>query len=311
MSHSPLKSASAIRSGIPFGIALMLIGMFLFSVNDVMGKWLVATYSVGQVLLLRNLAALAVIIPVMRLQKVPLALPARPGLHALRILFATLDVTCFYWSVQYLSLADAMTFYMAGPIFVAVLAAILLNEKLDLPRALAVIVGFAGVIIVLRPTGSTFTLPALIALAGSISYALLIVTTRKLRDAPDATLVFGQTLGTLLLGLVAAPFGWVTPNAIDLAGLLLLGIVALIAHACVNRSLKIAPASVVVPYQYTLIVWAIVLGYIFFGDVVGSWTLVGVTVICTAGLVLLVLEREKAKRERKAEVPTDATVPEL
>jgi drug/metabolite transporter (DMT)-like permease len=271
----------------------------MFSVNDVMGKWLVATYSVGQVLLLRSIAALAVLLPIMRRQKVRLALPPRPGLHALRIAFSTLEVAAFYWAVTYLALADVMTYYLAGPIYVAAFAVFWLGEKLDRPRILAIAVGFLGVVVALRPSAATLSLPALIALAGSMFYSLLLITTRTLRETDDATLVLGQILGALIFGIIAAPFHWVTPGPVDLVGLLLLGIVSMAAHVCVNRSLKIAPASVVAPYQYTLIVWAIVLGYLAFGDVVGFWTLVGAAIICMAGLALLLLEREAARRGRE------------
>ena len=310
MPQTPRPPTFKIRSGIPLGIALMLLGMFLFSMNDVMGKWLVATYSVGQVLLLRSVAALAVLIPIMRSQKVPLALPAQPWRHALRITFSTLEVACFYWAVTYLSLADVMTYYLAGPIYVAAIAVFWLGEKLDRPKVVAIGVGFVGVLIALRPSPATLGLPALIALMGSVFYALLTVTTRQLRETPDATLVLGQILGALIFGLFAAPFAWVNPSLPELAGLFLLGIVSMAAHACVNRSLKIAPASIVAPYQYTLLVWAIVLGYLFFGDVVEMWTLVGAGVICLAGLALLLLEREAAQRAQRAKDIEPPILPE-
>jgi drug/metabolite transporter (DMT)-like permease len=292
------------------GIGLMLLGVFLFSMNDVMGKWLVATFSVGQVLLLRSVAALAVLLPLMRKRKVPLTLPPQPGLHAFRIVLSTLEVACFYWAVTYLPLADVMTYYLAGPIYVAAFAAFWLGEKIDKPRMLAIGVGFVGVLIAMRPSPATFSLPALVALAGSVSYALLMITTRKLRETHDATLVLGQILGTLIFGIVMAPLAWVTPGAVELIGLFLLGIVSMGGHACVNRSLKIAPASVVAPYQYTLIIWAIVLGYLAFGDVVEFWTLVGAAVICVAGLALILLEREAARRGRVAKDIPPPVLPE-
>jgi drug/metabolite transporter (DMT)-like permease len=288
----------------------MLLGVFLFAMNDVMGKWLVATYSVGQVLLLRSVAALMILLPLMHRQKVAFAIPPQPGLHALRITFSTLEVACFYWAVSYMPLADVMTYYLAGPIYVAAFAALWLGERIDKPRMFAIACGFIGVLIALRPSTATLSLPALIALAGSVFYSLLMITTRKLRETHDATLVLGQILGSLVFGLVAAPLAWVTPGPLDLAGLFLLGIVSMTAHVCVNRSLKIAPASVVAPYQYTLIVWAIVLGYLFFGDVVEFWTLVGAAVICGAGLVLLLLEREAARSGREAKDIETPVLPE-
>ena len=310
MSHSPSSSAQKVRSGALVGIGLILLGVFMFAMNDVMGKWFVATYSVGQVLLLRSIGALVILLPLMRRQKVPFAIPPKPGLHAVRVTLSTLEVACFYWAVTYLPLADVMTYYLAGPIYVAAFAAFWLGEKIDKPRIIAIGLGFVGVLIALRPSTATLSLPALIALAGSLFYSLLMITTRKLRETHDATLVLGQILGALIFGLAAAPLAWVTPGPLDLAGLFLLGIVSMAAHVCVNRSLKLAPASVVAPYQYTLIVWAIVLGYIFFGDVVGFWTLVGAAVICGAGLALLLLEREAARRGREAKDIEKPVLPE-
>ena len=294
--------SSAPDRSVLAGIGLMLLGLFLFSINDVMGKWLVATYSVGQVLLLRSAAALLLLAPFVLRQGLTWKLPPKPGLHAVRVLFSTLEVACFYWAVAYLPLADVTTYYMAGPIYVAAIAGFWLGETLDRRHLATILIGFAGVLIALRPSGATLTPPAFIALAGSIFFALLMTTTRKLRDASDATLVLGQVLGALAFGLAAAPFGWVPPSGRDFALLSLLGVVAMLAHVCVNRSLKLAPASVVSPYQYTLIVWAVVLGYVFFGDVVQIWTLAGAAMICAAGLALMLYEREAA-RARRADIP--------
>jgi drug/metabolite transporter (DMT)-like permease len=193
-----------------------------------------------------------------------------------------------------------MTFYLAGPIYVAAIAAFWLGETLDRRRTLAILIGFAGVLIALRPSAATLTLPALIALTGSIFFALLMITTRKLRNTSDTALVLGQIVGALVFGAVAAPFAWVQPSGRDFVLLSLLGVVSMVAHVCVNRSLKLAPASVVVPYQYTLIVWAVVLGYLVFGDVVESWILIGAAVICGSGLALLLLDRSAGRPQRPA-----------
>lgn len=291
-------SSTPARSATLAGIGLMVLGIFMFAVNDVMGKWLVATYSVGQVLLLRSAAALAILLILMSRKGFRFTTPTQPGLHLVRIVFSTLEVACFYWAVVYLPLADVMTYYLAGPIYVAAIAAFWLGEKLSWQRVVTILVGFAGVLIALRPSSATLTLPALIALSGSLFFALLMITTRKLRETSDTTLVLGQTLGALLFGAVAAPFAWVPPSTLDFGLLSLLGIVAMGAHVCVNRSLKLAPASVVAPYQYTLLVWAIVFGYFVFGDVVQIPTLVGAAVICGAGLALLLLERDKSRRQK-------------
>lgn len=279
------------------GIGLMLLGIFLFSLNDAGGKWLVQTFSVGQVLLIRSIAALCLMMPFIWNMGVGVILKAeRPGLQLLRVVFATFEVAAFYWAVTYLPLADVTIFYLAVPIYVAALAAPFLGERLDLPRIAAIAAGFVGVLVVLRPSAATLTLPALIALVGSALFAFQMIVTRKLKATSDATLILTQTLGALVFGVVSTPFAWTPPSSLDIVFLSLLGVVAMVAHVCVNRSLKIAPASVVVPYQYTLLVWGVVLGYLVFGDVVQLWTLLGAGIIIGSGIVLFMIEQKAAKQ---------------
>ena len=285
------------------GIALMSAGIFLFAVNDALGKWLVATYAVGQLLLIRSGAALAVLAPFVRRDARTFAVAPRWGLQVLRAVLATVEVACFYWAVAYLPLADVMTYYLAGPIFVTAIAGTLLREPVGVRRWTAVLVGFGGVVVALRPGSGMLSGPSLIALAGSFTFSLSMICTRYLRGTSDTVLVTTQTVGALAFGAVLAPLAWVTPGWRDLALLALLGIVAMAAHVCVNRSLILAPASVVVPYQYTTIIWALVFGYLVFGDVPDAAILVGAAIIIAAGLFILLRERQLSRRESFSEPP--------
>lgn len=270
----------------------MLVGMMLFSFNDAMGKWLVATYSVGQVLLLRSLAALVVLAPflvwfgVRRLVRVE-----RPGVQVLRVVLSTAEVFCFYWAVRFLPLADVMAFWLAAPILVAALSPLLLRERVGRRRWTAILIGFAGVLLALGPSGSGDLAPTLVALLGTTCFALMMVTGRSLRGTPDTTLVFWQTLGALVAGLALAPVGWTPPTAVDTMLLCGLGVVAMLAHICVNRALKLGDAAVVAPMQYTLLPWAVLLGFLFFGDVPRIEILAGGAVIVAAGLYIFLREQ--------------------
>ncbi|OYW62948.1 MAG: EamA family transporter [Bosea sp. 12-68-7] len=280
------------RNATLAGIGMMLLGILMFSLNDVMGKWLVATYTVGQVLLLRSAAGLAVLAPFVIRQGLMRTLrPERPGLQVLRVALGSGEVALFYLAVSYLPLADTMTLWLAAPVWSALLAVLLLGERVDAGRWFAIAAGFLGVAIALNPTGASLSMPALLALLGSVLFAGMMIAGRYLRGTPDVTLVAWQTLGALLMGLVLLPFGWVTPSWADAAMLGLLGIVAMVAHLCVTRSLKLAEASVVVPYQYTLIVWALIFGWLVFGDWPTPAMLAGATLIVAAGLALILLER--------------------
>lgn len=279
------------------GIAMMLLGILLFSVNDVMGKWLVATYSIGQVLLIRSVAGLLVLAPFVVAQGWRRTWrPERPKLQALRVLFGCGDVALFYAAVSHLPLADTMTIWLAAPVFVVVLAAIILRERVDAARWGAVVVGFAGVAVALGPTGASLSAPAGMAVLGSFFFSAMMIAGRQLRGTPDVTLVAWQTVGAALVGLALVPFGWVTPSLRDIALLALLGIMAMAAHLCVTRSLKLAEASVVVPYQYTLIIWALIFGWLVFGDWPTPAMLTGAGLIIAAGMALLILERRAAAR---------------
>jgi drug/metabolite transporter (DMT)-like permease len=293
--------ASIADSAVP-GIGLMLAGISLFSINDALGKWLLGTYSVGELLLVRSAVALILLAPFIRQAGVAaFATAPMPRLQILRVVLSTLEVAMFFWAVSYLPLADTVTFYLAGPIYVTALSVVLLREQVGWRRWTAVLVGFAGVLLALRPSAASFTLPALIALTGSMFFAASMIVTRMLRDTSNTVLVTGQIGATLLFGAMTAPLAWVMPSARDFALMSLFGVLSIVALACVNLSLKLAAASVVVPYQYTLIVWAIVLGYFVFGDVPDPLTLLGGAVIVTAGLYIF--WREQGQGGRAAPPP--------
>jgi drug/metabolite transporter (DMT)-like permease len=301
MTGTHIALAPPASGRIGFAIALMLAAMLLFSMNDALGKWLVGTYSPAQLLLIRSLAAL-VILGAM-LGKAGLAASVRvdrPGLHVLRTLFSTADVTLFYIAVIYLPLADVMAFYMAAPIFVAALSPLILGERIGWRRWTAILVGFIGVLIALAPSAASFALPALLAVAGSVCFALFVLTTRALGAAPGGVLVLWQTVGALLVGLVVSPFAWTPPSAVDWLLLALLGIVSMGAHLCVTRSLSLAPAATVVPYQYTLLVWAVLFGYAVFGDVPTAEMLVGGGLIVAAGLFIFAREQTIARQRSRS-----------
>jgi drug/metabolite transporter (DMT)-like permease len=119
-----------------------------------------------------------------------------------------------------------------------------------------------------------------------------MLITRSLRATPDVVMASSQFVGTFLLGAVMAPFGWVTPTPGSLVLFATAGIISVTALFCVNRSLKLAPASVVVPYQYTMIVWAVMFGFIVFGDVPQPATIIGAAIIIGAGLYIFLRERK-------------------
>jgi drug/metabolite transporter (DMT)-like permease len=303
MTATQLAAGRDDRSVRLIGIALMLLGVGLFSFNDALGKYLVGTYSVGQLMLFRALVALVLISPFIWRARAEFRTIPRPSLQLLRVVLSAGEVAAFFAATVYLPLADVITFYLAAPIFVTAMSAVFLREHVGWRRWSAVAVGFCGVLIALNPSAQSVTWPALIALAGSFAFAVLMVVTRFLRGTSDIMLASTQFGSSLVLGAVLAPFGWATPETRDLVLFAIAAVGSLAALLAVNRSLKLAPASVVVPYQYTMIVWAGIFGYLVFGDVPSTNIIVGATVIVASGLYIFVRERRFADQSPPAMPP--------
>lgn len=301
-----IKAASAVGgNAILAGISLMLIGILMFALNDAMGKWLVASFSVGQVLLMRSFGAFFVLGPMLaRRPASSLFTVEKPVLQFARVVMATADTGLFYAAVIYLPLADVMTFYMAGPIYVAAISHFLLGERIGWRRWMAVAIGFIGVLVALRPSEAMLSWPSIFGLVGSLSFALSMVLGRVLRTTSDTTLVTWQTIGCLVTGAVLSIGSWNAFSVEQLLAMLLLGIVSCSAHLMITRSLKLAPASVLAPLQYTLLLWAIVFGWAFFGDFPDTQTLIGAAVIVLSGL--FIFHRAKVK-DQEPVVPNNSS----
>jgi drug/metabolite transporter (DMT)-like permease len=291
------------RSARLAGVALMLLSVFMFSFGDALGKFMVATYAVGQLLWLRACAALIVLAPAIWRHRADFMRLERPRLQLIRVMLSTLEVAAFFLATVYLPLADVVTYYLACPIFVTALSSIALREQVGWRRWSAILIGFAGVVIALRPSAQTVSWPAMIALGGSLSFSILMLITRSLRATPDIVMATSQFVGTFLLGALMSPFDWVTPSPASLGVFAAAGVISVSALLCVNRSLKLAPASVVVPYQYSMIVWAVMFGLIVFGDVPSPATIAGAAIIIGAGLYIYLRERDLGREEALVSPP--------
>ncbi len=287
------------RNQILLGVLLMLVGDFMFSLNDAMGKWLVMTLSVGQVLFIRSIGAFVILGPMIARQgSAALLKPDRPWLQLVRALLTAIETAFFYAAVVHLPLADVMSFYMAGPIYVAALSHMLLREAVGWRRWTAILVGFVGVVIMLQPSGD-FTAASIYAFMGSVVFGLTIIMGRLLRGTSDTTLVTWQTVFSMGLGALLTIGEWQTPNAIEWSGMLLLGIVSCAAHLMIVRALKLAPAALLAPFHYTMLLWGVIFGWMFFDDIPGARIFIGSAIIVLAGL--FIVHRQK----KVAEVPPE------
>ena len=270
--------------GARLGVPLYILGIFLFSLNDALGKWIVADYGVGQLMAIRSVGAGLVLAPMLIRSGASLLEARQAPLQLLRVVCMAADTFSFFYAVRAMPLADALTFYMASPLIVTALSAPLLGERVERFRWIAVGVGFLGVLIALRPGEQAASWGALIALFGATMFALGQTLTRKLRAAHWGPLVAAQFWGAGLLGLTTLPWTWRAPGAFDLGLMFLTGAVAMAAFICITRALAMTRTAVLAPLQYSMIVWATLLGWAIWRDTPTLPILVGNAIIIGSGL---------------------------
>jgi S-adenosylmethionine uptake transporter len=210
--------------------------------------------------------------------------PRRAPLQALRVLVAAVDTFAFYYATRFMPLADVMTFYMATPLIVTALSAPLLGEKVERFRWIAVLVGFAGVVIALRPSPQMFSWAAPLALFGATMFALSQTITRELRGVHWAPLVLWQFVGSGLIGAATVPFAWTAPTAFDLGLMALVGAVSMLCFIFITRALALARAAALAPLQYSAILWAAIMGWLVWRDAPTLPIVVGNAIIIGSGL---------------------------
>jgi drug/metabolite transporter (DMT)-like permease len=299
-----IMSASVRRflselSPVTAAVLIMLAGMFLFTLNDAIGKWLTSSYSVGQLVFIRSLVALIILSPFLwRAGVKQLFVVERPWTLFVRVVLTVVDSLTFYFAVASLPLADVMTYWLAAPIYVAAFAPLLLGEHVGWRRWTAIGFGFLGVIIALEPSRAMLSLSALVPILGSMAFGFVLLSARSLRSTPGIAMIFWQTLGGAVVGLCTLPFSWHTPTATDWPLLALLGLLAMLAHVMVNWAFKLADAATVAPLQYTQLFWAIVFGWLVFGDFPSIAKIVGAACIIGSGLYIFFRERKLKKVDK-------------
>lgn len=297
----PVSAAAAAAGGnrMLAGIGFTLAGVLFFAASNAIGKWLLVDTPVGEMLFVRSVIALLLLAPFVGWRDIAaLRAERRSGLHFLRVGCSAIEVGCYFWALSGLPLGNTSTIYLAGPIYVTALSALFLRERVGWRRWGAVLAGFAGVLVALRPTGPALSPHALVAVLGSLLYASSLVATRRLRGTPTRVLVATQIVAVLMVSATTSLFGWVVPSATEFGGMVLLGVVSMTGYACINRGLQLAPASVSAPFQYTSVLWAMVIGHLLFAETYATTTLFGAAIIVAAGVFIVVRERN-LERNRK------------
>ncbi len=285
---------AAARSETLQGIGLIALAMALLSAMDAVVKWLAADYSTIQLMFFRSVFAFLPLAPlVLRSGWAASLRTRRPGTHALRGLFGLAALGCFFWSLSLLPLADATAITFAAPLFVTALSMPLLGEAVGARRWSAVGVGFLGVLVMVQPGVGIFQPAALLPLAAALFLALMVIQVRKLtRTESNTTIVLYYTvISTLVTGAVV-PFYWATPDLTDLLLLALVGVLGGLGQLVLTAAYRRAEASVLAPFDYTAMVWAVLFGFLLWGELPAPNIWLGVAIVIASGIYIIYREAE-------------------
>ena len=278
------------------GIIFAILAYFSFSLLDTIQKTAVIYHSIFQILFLKYFFTLFLsITESYRKKNYNFYKTNNSKLQITRSILSIIESGCFVLSFRYLSLADAHSIASLTPVIVVALSAIILKEKVNLKTWIAIFVGFVGVLIIMRPGLSIFDPKSLIPLAAALFLSLYQIVTRKVSeyDSSETSLFYTSVVGIILMSFLM-PFFWQPMQSYSYLLFLGIGIFFSLGIYFQIIALSFAKASVVQPFHYTLILWAIILGYIFYNDLPDLPTVIGAIIITLSGIYVLNIRSKSA-----------------
>ncbi|MGD2139503.1 MAG: DMT family transporter [Burkholderiales bacterium] len=270
------------------GILLIVSAVFMFSAMDTLAKYMLrADYPVGALIWARYTVHLvmtaALLFPRMRGQ---LLRATRPGLQVLRGLLLVASTLCFYMALRFLPLAEAASISFLGPVLTTLLASWLLHEKANVRQWIAVLLGFAGVLVIIRPGGALFTPAAVFPLLTAVLFSFYQIVTRKMsgHDHAYTTLFYTALIGGIVTSAVL-PLNWQTPTLVQAVMMFGMGVLGGYGHFLLIRAVEHASPGALAPFTYSQLLWSTLLGYIVFRDFPDAGSFVGMAIVVLAGLL--------------------------
>ncbi len=281
------------------GITLMVLATFVFALQDAITKTLTAELPVSQILFVRfsAFALMALYVAHRQIGLRAAFASVVPGLQISRCLLMCAEIALFAYVLRFLGLAQMHALFACFPLFVAALSVPVLGERVGWRRWLAVIIGFAGTFIILRPGTAVFNPLALLPLLGAALYAVYNLLTRKVskKDAYATSLVYFGVVGALASGVFAIG-QWQEISTSAAFKLTLLSVVSVVAHMMLMKALQLTEAVVLQPFQYFILPWALLLGYFLFGETLDVWSLLGSIIVVGSGVYVAFREYHQQRR---------------
>ncbi|MBV9551276.1 MAG: DMT family transporter [Alphaproteobacteria bacterium] len=287
---------------IRLGILYMLASVFLFSIQNAIGKWLAQSYPIPMLVFFRSFVALLPsFILVMRAGGLQVMRTNRLGGQFGRaVIWGGSNVASFF-AYHLLPLADAVALTFAAPLFLTALSYPIIKERVSRERWIAVSVGFVGVLVMARPSGAESAVGVAGAVACAVCNAVGTLTVRDLcRTEHSASIVTWTAVFMTLMALPLLPFSWMTPAPLDLAMFCSIGLIGGVSQYWTTLALSCAPAAAVSPFNYTALIWGSIIGLLVWGDWPTPPIVVGAAIVTLTGLYLL---RSESRHRRSAPAP--------
>lgn len=278
-------------------IACMLLGAAVLTANDAVLKWMTGGYHVAQIMFCRGVfISIPLAVLIWRAGGLASLRTKNKKGHAVRALLVIVGTFLFVSGLKHLPLTDAIAIAFAGPLFITALAPPLLGEHVGWRRWMAVLAGFAGIVIIMRPGGGVFQWAALLPLAASLTGAFRDILTRSMSaKETSVALLFYTSLGVVVAGMAAAPFVWTPVPPADWGWFAVNGFLIGSAHFLMIETFRYGEAALVAPFKYSGVIWAALFGYLIWGDIPDTGAVLGVSIVVVAGLYIL--RRERARRK--------------
>ncbi|MGD9743158.1 MAG: DMT family transporter [Dongiaceae bacterium] len=280
------------------GLLLLLGAMAILPVMDAMAKHLSGTFPLLQITWARFFFHFLLLVPVVLIRhRLADLWPQRPLLQILRGGLLLASTFCFFGGVSNMPLADTLAIFFISPLIVTLLAPKLLGEQVGMRRKIAVLIGFIGAMVIIRPGLTVFQPAALFPIASGLIYALYTITTRKLAGTapPFVTAAFTALLGAIVTSAIV-PFVWVEPTAWAMAFMVSMGLIAATGHLFIVMAYERAEASLLAPLTYSEMISMVAIGYAIFGDFPDFWTLIGIVILVGSGTYISIREHRAGRR---------------
>lgn len=294
MSQAALNSNNSVTRGI----AAIIGGVFLFSIADAFGKWFgMAGYHTTQIVFFRYLFGLLPVMVVVMHDGVHTLRTRRPFVHVFRGVMMFTALSLFFRGLRDVPLAEGIAVAFSAPLFVTALSGPILGEKVGVQRWAAVLLGFAGMLVMLRPGTGAFRADSLYIIASAFCFASVMLFTRRFsRTETNASIYAYSTITAGLCTLPFLGFTWITPEGEHLWRFVVLGMVGGTASFLMIVAYRNAPAAVNAPFDYTALIWSVLWGWLVWRDVPDSLVLLGAVIVVAAGLYITYRETRTKTR---------------